>query len=418
MNVERDPHAAFAARFDPLADIGRDPVTGGYHRFAWTDADAAAAGWFDRQADDLGLEVEIDRNGNRWAWWWPDDRRLNDLAPGAAVVTGSHLDTVPDGGAFDGALGVVSGFSAVEALRADGFTPSRPLAVGAFADEEGARYDTPCFGSGLAAGTLAPDSVLERRDRDGIRLADALAAAGVDPDAIGPDPDRLRRVGAFVELHVEQGRGLVFADQPVGIGTGIRPHGRWAFTLSGETNHAGTTRMADRRDPMGTLAALIGAAGREALARDAVATVGRVEVHPGGTNAVPGRVRAWLDARAQDDATVEALLEAVTATTSASAEATGVSCERRREAYAPGVVFDPALRSRLDGILRAAEWGPVSLSTAAGHDAGALAAAIPTGMLYIRNREGISHSPGEHADADDCVEGVRALAAVLRELAA
>lgn len=418
MDASPDEVAAFRQRFDALAAVGRDPATGGINRFAWTEAHRASCEWFDAEAARLGLEVEADRNGNRWAWWWAGGDGLASVGDGEAVVTGSHLDTVPDGGAYDGALGVVAALAAVEALRDEGFAPTRPIAVTAFADEEGARYNTPCFGSRLAAGSLRPEEVRDRRDNDGVRLADALAAAGVDPSAIGPDPDRLRRVGALVELHVEQGRGLVFADEPVGVGTGIRPHGRWRFVFEGEPNHAGTTRMADRRDPMRPLAALIEAAWREAPERDAVATIGRVEVSPNGTNAIPSRVLAWLDARADDAATVRGLIDAVAATAQAAAEAAGTACAREQESWAEGVAFDERLRERLEAALRQSGREPPLLPTAAGHDAGALAGAVPTGMLYVRNREGISHSPAEHADDADCVAGIRALTAVLRDLAA
>lgn len=413
-----DLDTAFRRRFDALGEIGRDPVTGGYHRYAWTPDHARAEAWFHEQARELGLTVEVDRNGNQWAWWLPEDvAHVEEVGAGRAVVTGSHLDTVPDGGAYDGALGVVAAFAAVESLRAAGRVPTQPIAVTAFADEEGARYNTPCLGSGLLVGHVAPADVLERCDRDGVRLRDAVAAAGVDPEAMGPDPARLQRIGAFVELHVEQGRGLVFADAPIGVGTAIWPHGRWRITFEGETNHAGTTRMADRRDPMRGLAGLLEAAPREALARGGVATIGRVDVRPNATNAVPGQVRAWLDARAPDPAAVGDIVAAVRTAAEAIAYHSGVGCEVTSESFADAVAFDDALRQRMAVTLGAHGWDPPAVPTAAGHDAGALASVVPAGMLYVRNRAGISHSPAEHADDADCVAGVRALAAVLADLA-
>lgn len=416
--TEVDLDAAFRRRFAALAEVGRDPATGGYHRAAWTEAHARADAWFDEQARQLGLIVDVDPNGNRWAWWLPEETaRIEEVGHGRAVVTGSHLDTVPEGGAYDGALGVVAGFAAVEWLRAAGPAPAVPIAVVAFADEEGARYNTPCLGSGLFAGQVAPADVLERRDADGVRLRDAVAAAGLDPAGMGHDPVRLQRVGAVVELHIEQGRSLVFDDAPIAVGTAIWPHGRWRIAVDGETNHAGTTRMADRRDPMRGLAALLEAAPREALARGGVATVGRVDVRPNGTNAVPGGVRAWLDVRAPDPATVDDIVAAVGAAVDTAAHAGGVSCEVTRESFAEGVAFNDVLRHRMAATLRGHGWDPPALSTAAGHDAGVLASVVPAGMLYVRNREGVSHSPAEHADEADCVAGVRALAAVLADLA-
>lgn len=413
-----DLDAAFRRRFAQLAEIGRDPITGGYHRYAWTAEHARADAWFDQQARELGLTVDVDRNGNRWAWWLPEAvARIGHVGEGQAVVTGSHLDTVPDGGAYDGALGVVAAFTAVEWLRATSREPAAPIAVTAFADEEGARYNTPCLGSGLLAGNVAPADVLERRDHDGVRLRDAVSAAGLEPARMGHDPDRLGLVGAFVELHVEQGRGLVFDDAPLGVGTAIWPHGRWRFVFGGETNHAGTTRMSDRRDATRGLAELLVAAHREAVAHGGVATVGRVDVRPNAANAVPGCARGWLDVRAPQAGVVGDIVAAVRASTETAAHAAGISCDVAAESFAGAVAFDEALRTRLDATLREHGWGPPGVPTAAGHDAGALAGVVPAGMLYVRNREGISHSPAEHADEADCVAGVRALAAVLAELA-
>lgn len=415
---QADLATAFRRRFQALAEIGRDPATGGYHRAAWTADHARADGWFHQQARQLGLVVETDRNGNQWAWWLPEGvAHVEEVGAGQAVVTGSHLDTVPDGGAYDGALGVVAAFTAVEWLRADGPAPAAPVAVAALADEEGARYNTPCLGSGLLTGRVSPAEVLERRDRDGVRLRDAVAAAGLDPAGMGPEPERLQRIGAFVELHIEQGRRLVFDDAPIGVGTGIWPHGRWRLTFDGETNHAGTTRLADRRDPMRGLATLLESAPRQALAHGGVATVGRVEPRPNAANAVPGRVRAWLDVRAPDPAAVDDIVAAVSAAAETAAHASGVSCEVAQESFADAVTFDDALRQRMAAALRSRGWDPPALPTAAGHDAGALASAVPAGMLYVRNRTGVSHSPAEHADEADCVAGVRALAAVLADLA-
>jgi N-carbamoyl-L-amino-acid hydrolase len=402
------PASGFAARFGELAAIGRDPAGGGWTRLAWTPQDARARHWFVTEAEQLGLDVEQDRNGNLWAWWSP----AGVSSPG--VATGSHLDTVPGGGAYDGALGVVAALSALELLRRDGVTPVRPIAVVAFADEEGARFGVPTFGSRLAAGVLDPASVLGRRDDEGVRLGDALTAAGVDAAGLGPD-ERLGTLDAFVELHVEQGRGLVHTGAAVGIGAVIWPHGRWRLTVTGEGNHAGTTRMEDRRDPMAVLAAGIAAAAQHATAAGAVATLGRVLVEPNGTNAVPARVRAWLDARAADDDTLDALVAGWHRDVVRAAQAARVEVELVRESFTAAVRFDPDLSARVAAALPGAP--PPPLATAAGHDAGALAAALPTTMLFVRNPSGISHSPAEHADQADCLAGVAALRTVLEDLA-
>ncbi len=405
-----DAAPRFRDCFDGLAAIGRDPA-GGWTRLAWTAEDRAAREWFAAEAATRGLAVEVDSGGNQWAWWRPRD------AAGPAVVTGSHADTVPRGGAFDGALGIVSALCAVSELRAAGVTPGRPVAVVSFADEEGARFNLPTFGSRVLAGTLDAATVLDRRDGDGARLADALVGAGVDPSAMGPDPERLAAVGAFVELHVEQGRGLAGTDAAVAVGTGIWPHGRWRLDLGGEANHAGTTGLADRRDPTLALAAAITAARGAAHEAGGVATVGRISVVPNATNSVPARVSAWLDARGPDDAALDTILGRWSASVDEVAAANGVSVELSVESRSGAVLFDRSLRERVTAGLDDAGVATVALPTAAGHDAGALAAAVPTAMLFVRNPTGVSHSPAEHADTADCVAGVAALRVVLQSLA-
>ncbi|MDT0437885.1 allantoate amidohydrolase [Streptomyces sp. NPDC005840] len=394
-----------------LAPVGRHEGTGGYRRFAWTAADTECRAWFERQARGRGLDVEVDRNGNQWAW-------LGDPALGDAVVAGSHLDSVPDGGAFDGPLGVVSAFAALDELRARGARLDRPLGIVNFGDEEGARFGLACVGSRLAAGQLTPAAAHRLTDADGITLPQAMAAAGHDPDAIGADRERLDRIGAFVELHVEQGRALDLSGDPVGVASAIWPHGRWRFDFRGEANHAGTTRLADRRDPMLPYAESVLAARREARLAGAVATFGKIAVEPNGVNAVPSLVRGWLDSRAADQATLDTVVGGVERAAREYADAHGVDLDVVRESFTPVVEFDDALRDELARVLgRDTGLTVPVLGTGAGHDAGILSAALPTAMLFVRNPTGVSHSPAESATEDDCVAGVLALADVLEGLA-
>jgi beta-ureidopropionase / N-carbamoyl-L-amino-acid hydrolase len=406
----------FEGCFGRLAEVGRDP-DGGWTRLAWTEEDRLARAWFEAEASARGLTVERDPAGNLWAWWPGPDPGADGEDPEPVVAVGSHLDTVRGGGAYDGALGVVSGLLAVGELIELGVEPRRPVAVVAFADEEGGRFGVPTFGSRVLAGALDPAELLARVDQDGTRVAEALAAAGLDPDAFGPDPARLGRLAAFVELHVEQGRGLADLGQPVALGTGIWPHGRWRLTLTGEANHAGTTRLADRRDPMLGLAAAVLAARAAATELGGVATVGRVVVEPSSANSVPGRVSAWLDARAEEEQRLDWLVAAFQAAVEDAAGREGLAVELVCESRSPGVTLDRDLAARLDACLRARGLEPAALPTAAGHDAGALAAAVPTAMLFVRNPTGVSHSPAETAALDDCLAGIEALAAVIEELA-
>jgi N-carbamoyl-L-amino-acid hydrolase len=392
-----------------LARIGQDSESRGYRRYAWTGQDTDCRAWFQAQAQARGLTYELDRNANQWAW-------LGDPLAGDAVVTGSHLDSVPDGGAFDGPLGVVSAFAAVDELRARGAQPGKPLAVVNFCDEEGARFGLACVGSRLTAGQLTPEQAGLLRDADGVSLPQAMERAGQDPAAIGADPERLARVGAFVELHVEQGRALDLQGHPVGVASAIWPHGRWRFDFRGEANHAGTTRFEDRHDPMLTYANTVLAARKKARLAGALATFGKVAVEPNGVNAIASLVRGWLDSRAADEDTLAEVVAAIEQAARERGARDGVRVEVVRESFTPVVEFAHDLRDRVAALVGGTAPAPV-LPTGAGHDAGILSAAVPTAMLFVRNPTGVSHSPAESAAEDDCVAGVLALADVLEGLA-
>jgi N-carbamoyl-L-amino-acid hydrolase len=400
---------SFAELWRELEPIGRNPETGGYRRYSWTPADADCRAWFTRQAERLGLTVEPDNNGNTWAWWGP--ARQN------AIVTGSHLDSVPDGGGYDGALGVVSALAAVEELKARNFRPERAVAIAVFTEEEGARFRVACLGSRLITGLIDPASARALSDDDGVTLAAAMTAAGRDASLLGPDEDRLGRIGAFVELHVEQGRALAPMGAAVGVAEAIWPHGRWRFDFAGRADHAGTARLADRNDPMLPYASTVLAARQLAAKHGAVATFGKVIAEPGGANGVNSAVRAWLDARAPDEKTLGQTTAAIAAAATAAAAEHSVRFEASRESYTPLVRFDENLRDRVTAVLGAAGITAPVLPTAAGHDAGFLAARVPTAMLFVRNPTGVSHSPAEHAEEADCEAGVHALALVLEDLA-
>jgi N-carbamoyl-L-amino-acid hydrolase len=390
-----------------IAGVGRDARRGGYSRHGFDRVEGELRTWFTEQARRRDLDVRTDRNGNLWAWWGQ---------PGPnAVITGSHLDSVPGGGAFDGPLGVAAALDAVDILRAAGFTPARPLAVVVFAEEEGGRFGVPCLGSRLMTGAIDPDRARGLADQDGVTLAEAARAAGADPAAFGPDLDALAGIGCFVELHVEQGRLLdrMPGEHPIAVASSILAHGRWRFTLTGEGNHAGTTEPTDRRDPMLPAATAVLAARRAILDRaGARATVGRLVPNPGGTNVIASSVDFWLDARAPAGDDTNAVVRDITDAVREAAVAEGCDLTVREESYGDAVRFDPLLRDELATLL-----GDVPrIPTGAGHDAGILAGRVPTAMLFVRNPTGISHAPAEHAEPEDCAAGATALAAVLDSL--
>lgn len=216
-----DTATGFDRLWAELEPVGRLADTGGYRRFAWTDADLTLREWFAAAAAARGLDVTVDRAGNQWAWWGDPD-----ATPG--VVVGSHLDSVPEGGAYDGPLGVVSGLAVIDRLRAGNLTPSRPVGVVNFTDEEGARFGVACGGSRLLVGSLDPDRARGLRDADGVTLADAVTRAGRAPRELGADPRALRRIAAFVELHVPP---RARPGSEAGI-PGCRVHVGWASRLA------------------------------------------------------------------------------------------------------------------------------------------------------------------------------------------
>ena len=386
----------FSGLWSEIESIGR-VSSGGYMRYALDTPDLVLRDWFRNQADRRDMPVTDDGNGNLFAWWgdaWGRD----------AVLTGSHFDSVPHGGGFDGPLGIVSAFLAVDQLRAAGHRPARPMAVVAFVEEEGGRFGLPCLGSRLLTGAIEPAKAAALTDRDGVTFGEALGATPA-----GSLPGLTSRIGTLVELHIEQGRQL---EAPVGVASAIWPHGRWRFDFTGHGDHAGTTRMADRRDPMLTFAYTVLAANKEARLAGAHATMARVEVEPNATNAIPSLVRGWLDARAADTPTMDAVVDAVVKRATERAGRDGTEVVVTAESISEEVTFDTGLADRLAAMLGGA---PI-LPTGAGHDAGVLSAKVPTAMLFVRNPTGISHSPAEFAAPEDCSAGVDALATVLREL--
>ncbi|WP_139205376.1 allantoate amidohydrolase [Plantibacter sp. MMLR14_011] len=393
------------AGLDEIAGVGVDPTRGGYSRHVWTPAEFELREWFTARAARLGLGVETDRNGNLWAWWG---------VPGPdAVVTGSHLDSVPGGGAFDGPLGVVSALDAVARLQATGFQPSRPVAVVVFAEEEGSRFGVACLGSRLLSGAITADAARALTDADGVTVAEAAAAAGLAPEHLGRDDEALGRIGLFIELHVEQGRGLIDLGSPTAVASSILAHGRWRLRVSGQGNHAGATGMRERRDPVVAAARAVLAVEQAALATDdARATVGRLRIVPGGTNVIASQVDAWVDARAATDAGTRALVADIEGRVQEAVVDSGCVVELIEESWSGVVEFDPELAARLAGTLG----GVPLLPAGAGHDAGVLSGAVPTAMVFVRNPTGVSHSPEEFAETADCVAGVEALEALLRSV--
>jgi N-carbamoyl-L-amino-acid hydrolase len=385
--------ADLARRLEGLVPIGLGPT--GTNRLAWTDEDAAAAAWFEAQADGLGRSVRRDPAGNLWAV--PD-------APPPWWGVGSHLDSVRDGGRYDGALGVAAAFEVAARTEA-------PLAVISFADEEGARFNTPTFGSRALVGRLNVDDVLERADDDGITLRAAMTDFGLDPGRLRDAPSWLDRLRGFLELHIDQTRDLATADSPAGVVRVLAARLRLAAELTGRADHAGTTRRAERRDALAAAAQLIVRAG-ELADGDLVTTASRILVEPNALTTVPGRVRLWLDARAPEHATVAAWRASIAATAAEVQDRTSVTIQLSTASESAGVAFDAHVRE----ALAAATGGP-ELVCFAGHDAGVIAERRPAGMILVRNPTGVSHAPDEEVSLEDAAAGADALLRAAETLA-
>jgi N-carbamoyl-L-amino-acid hydrolase len=389
-SIRGDDLAALMADLVPIG-LGPDGTT----RLAWTPEDAAAADWFARQAAAIGRRVERDPAGNLWAC--PD-------APGPWWAVGSHLDSVRNGGRYDGALGVAAAFAVAERSAA-------PLAVISFADEEGARFNTPTFGSRALTGRLDVADALARTDADGVTLGDAMSAAGLDPERLGEAPRWLDRLRGFVELHIDQTRDVAAAGAPAGVVTRLAARLRLEVVLEGRADHAGTTPREERRDALAAAARVIVRADTEAAQRlGMVFTAARMEVEPNAPTTVPARARVWLDARAPEPEAVESWRAAVTAEAERVAAEAGVALSLRTAAWSPGTAFPDDVRTAL---ARALPPGAPRVVCYAGHDAGVIAARRPAGMVLVRNETGISHSPDEAVSLDDAAVAASAMLVAL-----
>jgi allantoate deiminase len=373
----------------PYSDSG-DGLYRGYLTPAYAEAQRAVGRWM----VEAGMRIRLDPAANLVGRYEGSDPAARPL------LIGSHLDSVRDGGRYDGPLGIMLGIECVAALHAEGRRLPFPIEIYAFGDEEGSRFPAAMLTSRAVAGTLDP-AALDMADADGAPLAEALRQAGLDAAtyATARHPGAL----AYLEAHIEQGPVLEAEDLPVGVVTGIAAQRRAALTVTGRAGHAGTTAMPLRRDALAAAAAMVLAA--EEIARsgpaDLVATVGRLEVAPGAANVVPGRVTFTLDVRAGDTAIRDAAASAILARCRAIAADRALALSAEPLQDLPASPCDPALTDLLGEAIAAHGIVPRRLVSGAGHDAMVMAALCPTAMLFIRCKGGISHNPAESIDPAD-----------------
>jgi len=408
MDDSSDPAAAsLMARLDTLAACS--DADGAITRLFLSPAHARAVALVRSWMEQAGLATRLDAAATLIG-------RLEGPGPDSPVLLlGSHLDTVRDGGRYDGALGMLGGLAAIERLRAAGRRLPFAVELLAFGDEEGVRFPLTMTGSRAAAGSLDP-AQLSATDADGLTIADALRGFGCDPAALPAAAYDPARVLGFLELHIEQGPVLERDGLALGIVTAINGARRGRMVVEGLAGHAGTVPMEDRRDALVAASAMILAVRDVARHHPGVtATVGQIEAHPGAVNVIPGRVAFTLDVRAPEDRLRDLALAAIETELARIAAACGVTAALEMSFRADAVSCAPALCDRLERAARAEGVSSRRLPSGAGHDAMIMAALCPVGMLFVRCAGGISHNPREAIDAADAGRAVRALARTISD---
>ncbi len=398
------------ADVDHLASIGRRQDQGIY-RMAFSDGDMAARAWLLGRIEAAGLEVHQDGAANIHA-------RLGWREDVAGVMAGSHIDTVPGAGHLDGALGVLCALEALRALKDAGTPLKRPLEATAFSDEEG-RFGG-LFGSQALAGQVTPEYLHNARDLDGVTLAEAMAARGLEARAALHAQRPPGSIHAYVELHIEQGPVLDRQGVSVGIVDAITGLFKWQVTLSGAANHAGTTPMGMRADAFQGLTEFAGQIDRvleEHGSPASVATIGRVVLHPGAANVVPGQAVFSLDVRDTDARTLERLAGAFQRTLAAIGRRRGLMFEYEVLSEIAPVPCAHLVRNAVEQAVEALGIEATHINSGAAHDAQVIAAVAPAGMIFVPSKEGRSHSAAEWTAWNDIEAGANVLLHTLQRLA-
>jgi allantoate deiminase len=397
-------------RISDLGEIGKQEE-GGVTRLSFTDEERAAKDKVASYMEEAGLSVYEDAVGNLFG------RREGKNPEAPVVLVGSHVDSVYHGGNFDGPLGVLAGIEVLHAMEEQGVETEHPIEVVAFTDEEGTRFSLGMVGSRALAGRLSPDD-MEREDENGVSVAGAMRAYGLDPERVNDASRPQGSIEAYVELHIEQGRVLESEDLPVGIVTGIAGPIWLRFTLAGETGHAGATPMNLRRDSLAAAAEVIGVIEAEAAQTGTtVGTVGQLEVEPGGINIIPGRAEFSLDLRDIDEGVREGVEGRILQEAEEICRRRGVRVELEELQRLPPAPCSGLVRNAAQRACERLGIRVHALPSGAGHDGMQLTDLCPVGMIFIRSRDGVSHSPDEWSAQEDCAAGGDALYWTVLDLA-
>ena len=383
-----------------MAEIGAT-AKGGCCRLALTDLDRQGRDLFARWCTAAGCTLKVDQMGNIFA------RRPARDGARPPVVTGSHLDTQPTGGKFDGVYGVLAGIEVIRTLNDAGFETDAPLEVAVWTNEEGARFQPAMIGSGVAAGVFDLDTAHGRRDIDGATLGAELARIGY----LGEAPCGGTRIGAYFEAHIEQGPILEAENKIIGVVTGSQGQRWFEARIAGAEAHAGTTPMDRRRDALLGAARLVAEVNRIALdhAPDAVTTVGRLQASPDSPNTVPGQAFLTIDLRHPRDESLSAMVESFRQGAREICRGAGLELKLDEIWYAPPIAFDETCVQAVRAAAEAAGFAHRDIVSGAGHDACYMSRVAPTAMIFVPCKDGISHNEIESATPEDLAAGANVL---------
>jgi len=397
-------------RLGELAEIGKHEE-GGVARLSFTPEERAAKELVASYMQDAGLAVREDAAGNLFG------RREGRDPEAPAVLIGSHVDSVMNGGDFDGPLGVLGGIEVLRTMREEGIETEHPVEVVAFTDEEGARFSLGMVGSRALTGTLSQED-LGHEDREGVSIAEAMREADLDPAGVGGAARSPDSLAAYLELHIEQGKVLEGEGLPVGVVTGIAGPVWLRLSLSGEAGHAGTTPMDARRDALAAAAEVLHIVEEEASATGStVGTVGQIEARPGGINIIPGRVELSVDLRDIDEAVRDRAEGRIRARAEEACGRRGIGLEFGELQRLPPAPCSGEIRAAVAAACEREGIRPYSLPSGAGHDGMHVAELCPMGMIFVRSKGGISHNPKEWSSREDCEAGCNVLYLTVLDLA-
>ncbi|ANU22641.1 Zn-dependent hydrolase [Planococcus donghaensis] len=392
-----------AKRLFELSQIGFSQV-GGIKRPGFSDEEKAAKTLVKEWMVEAGLQVSEDGAGNVTA-------RLEGLQKAPAIASGSHVDSVPNGGNFDGPLGVLSALEVVESWKETGYIPDKPYEVIIFSDEEGSRFNRGLTGSQAMIGAISDEEIAQLRDYNGETLEEVLTHYGSTLEAFKAAKRDLTELELFVEVHIEQGKKLEQADQPVGIVNGIAGPAWLKVVFVGEAGHAGNTPMTGRKDCLVAAAEFLQSIPEfpRAINNTAVATVGKLEVFPNGANVIPEKVEMLVDIRDINEEPRDLLIDQLIEQAEKVAIKHEVHVTTKLNTRIKPVPIANKLQTRLATSLKKFDIVPTYIPSGAGHDAMNLGRTIPVAMLFVRSKDGISHNPKEWSSLNDCVMGIHVL---------